>query len=64
MMNIDQELELDRSLYGISFERLINGQRERLDPTTIKMTVVKPNNISFYPEHVSENPGMIKIETK
>lgn len=63
-MSIDEQLEFDRELYGVSVERLVDGVRERLDPTTVKVVTVNPNNILFYPVPVSQNAEVIKIETK
>lgn len=40
-MTIDEQLRRDRDIYGMSFERLVNGKRERLDPTTVKCVTVK-----------------------
>src|SRR5688572_26583993 len=35
--NIEEQLCKDKDLYGIAYERMNNGQRERIDPTTVRV---------------------------
>lgn len=36
-LSIDQQLAIDKDIYGVAYERMFNGRRERIDPTTIRV---------------------------
>lgn len=55
-MTIDEQLRLDRLLFGSSFEKVNdNGERERIDPRLVKIDYLKKYNEVASEEQVNRN---------